>query len=103
MSRPLCRHCRRLRCFAKSKASLAQIWQGGRRLTQRQAHVRVTLYATVLSLLQISNILVSSSVANVSDGDDSDDGGGGGGGGGGVRFTSIHCNLICTHVSDYGY
>jgi hypothetical protein len=69
-------------------------------LTQRQAHVRVTSYATVLSLLQISNILVSSSVANVSDGDDSD---GGGGGGGGVRFTSLHCNLICTHVSDYGY
>jgi hypothetical protein len=42
------------------------------------------------------------------DGDDSDgDGGGGGSGGGasggGIRFTGIHCNLICTHVYDYEY
>jgi hypothetical protein len=60
-----------------------------------------------------------SSSSDDGDGDDSDgdggDGGGGsggggdgagasgGGGGGGIRFTGIHCNLICTHVSNYEY
>jgi hypothetical protein len=43
--------------------SLALKWQGGRRLTQRQAHVRVTPYTTIVSLLQISNILVTNSIA----------------------------------------
>jgi hypothetical protein len=43
-----------------------------------------------------------------SDGDGDGGGGGGGGGvgasgGGGIRFTGIHCNLICTHVYDYEY
>ena len=45
--------------------------------------------------------------SSTDDADDSDGAAGGGGaggsGGGGVRFTSIHCTYICTHVFDYKY
>ena len=40
--------------------------------------------------------------SSADDGDDSD-GADADGAGGGVRFTSIHCTYICTHVPDYEY